>query len=279
MAHANGESRHQIFGGDIQCLQMVLRPGESITSSPGKAMYYSGPLTVDSHFRGLLNFSVVAIYRNTGREDAYIAFSSGQPGRIIPVQLAEFEPLLCLNSSVLCHSGGSVAETGARLRGRQGRTAEPMHFPGPWRRFQALDSGALGNQVFLQTSGLCVEKALERGETIQIDASCLVAMRGPDAIASVRFAYGDWRGLLSGSAVLVWVEVTGPGTVWMQTLPINRLMSRVFNAARTARHGNLGGSFAQAAVGSLFAVIIAAVLASIMTIAVEVNVGERHDNN
>ena len=84
------------------------------------------------------------------------------------------------------------------------------------------------------------------GETLMVDTGCLVAMT-PNVDFEIEYV-GKIKTALFGGEGLFFAKVTGPGSVWLQSLPFSRLASRVFAAAPqrggAREEGSLLGGFA-----------------------------------
>jgi uncharacterized protein (AIM24 family) len=74
-----------------------------------------------------------------------------------------------------------------------------------------------------------VKRELQPGQTLMVDTGCLVAMT-PNVNFEIQYV-GKIKTALFGGEGLFFAKVTGPGTVWLQSLPFSRLASRVFAAA------------------------------------------------
>lgn len=86
--------------------------------------------------------------------------------------------------------------------------------------------------AFIHACGAIVERNLMPGETLRIDTGCLVAMTR-DVHYDIQFIGGIKNTLFGGEGVF-FATVTGPGKVWIQSLPFSRLAERVFAAAPRA---------------------------------------------
>jgi uncharacterized protein (AIM24 family) len=107
---------------------------------------------------------------------------------------------------------------------------------------QRLDGDGL---AFVHAGGTVVKRELQAGQTLLIDTGCVVAYT-----QSVQFEIqyvGKIKTALFGGEGLFFAKVTGPGTVWLQSLPFSRLASRVFAAAPqrggSREEGSLLGGF------------------------------------
>jgi uncharacterized protein (AIM24 family) len=91
---------------------------------------------------------------------------------------------------------------------------------------QRLDGDGL---AFVHAGGTVVQRELQPGETVFVDTGCIVALTQTVSF-EVRYV-GKVKTALFGGKGLFFAKVTGPGTVWLQSLPFSRLASRVFAAA------------------------------------------------
>jgi uncharacterized protein (AIM24 family) len=83
---------------------------------------------------------------------------------------------------------------------------------------QRRDSDGL---VFLQAGAKVIRRELEPGELLHVDTGCLVVLTGLVKF-DVKYVRGAHSALLGGEGVF-FVSLTGPGTNWLQSLPVSRL--------------------------------------------------------
>jgi uncharacterized protein (AIM24 family) len=83
--------------------------------------------------------------------------------------------------------------------------------------------------AFLHAGGTIIEKTLNPGETIRVDTGCLVGMTG-NVSYDIQFVGGVKTAFFGGEG-LFFATVSGPGKVWLQSLPFSRLADRIFAAA------------------------------------------------
>jgi uncharacterized protein (AIM24 family) len=90
-----------------------------------------------------------------------------------------------------------------------------------------------------------VRRELQPGQTLLVDTGCVVAFT-PDVNFEIQYV-GKVKTALFGGEGLFFAKLTGPGTVWLQSLPFSRLASRVFAAAPqmggSREEGSLLGGF------------------------------------
>jgi uncharacterized protein (AIM24 family) len=92
--------------------------------------------------------------------------------------------------------------------------------------------------AFVHAGGTVMQRELQPGETLFVDTGCLVDMT-PQVSFEVQFV-GKVKNALFGGEGLFFAKVSGPGTVWLQSLPFSRLASRVFAAAPQTGGGGRG---------------------------------------
>jgi uncharacterized protein (AIM24 family) len=91
---------------------------------------------------------------------------------------------------------------------------------------QKLDGDGL---AFVHAGGTLLKRELQPGQTLLVDTGCVVAYT-PDVNFEIQYV-GKIKTALFGGEGLFFAKLTGPGTVWLQSLPFSRLASRVFAAA------------------------------------------------
>ena len=91
--------------------------------------------------------------------------------------------------------------------------------------------------VFLHAGGTIVERDLTAGRQLQIDTGCWVALT--DTVTYDVQKVGGIKSMLFGGEGVFFANVTGPGKVWMQSLPFSRLAGRMW-AALPQRGGSRG---------------------------------------
>ncbi len=188
-------------------------------------------LTGDSFF--------ISTFLFNGQGKGHVAFGAPYPGKIIPLPLNELGgQFLCQKDAFLCAAQGidiDIAFTkklGAGLFGGEGFI------------LQRLSGNGL---AFVHAGGTVIEKQLAPGERFRVDTGCLVGMQ-PGVDYDIKFI-GGFKNALFGGEGLFLCELTGPGLVYLQSLPFSRLADRVMAAARAGNRGEskgaagLGGDF------------------------------------
>ncbi len=247
---------YDIFGDDMQYVELELDPGEAAIGEAGTMMYMQDGIAMDTVFgdgsdaqSGLLGRLVGAgkrlltgeslfttVYVNQAASKRRLAFAAPYPGKIIPVDLAQIGgSLVCQKDAFLCAAKG--VSLGLALQRRLGAG----FFGGEGFILQKLEGDGL---VFIHAGGTIAEKTLAAGEVLQVDTGCVAAFQ-PTVDFDIQFV-GNLRSALFGGEGLFFARLTGPGRVWLQSLPLSRLADRLIAAApatgRQAEEGSvLGG--------------------------------------
>lgn len=154
------------------------------------------------------------------KEPGSVAFSAPYPGKIIPLKLEETGTMLCQRSSFLCAEHEvevSIALTkkfGAGLFGGEGFI------------LQRLEGKGL---TFIHAGGTVLPLDLKAGQSLRVDTGCLVAFQ-QSVVYDIRMVKGFKNMFLGGEGMFL-AHLTGPGRVYLQTLPISRMAGRMFAAA------------------------------------------------
>jgi uncharacterized protein (TIGR00266 family) len=239
----------EIFGNEMQFVEIVLDPGEAAIAEAGAFFYMDPGIKMETIFgdgsaqaqnqgffgklaagakRVLTGESLfMTIYGNGASQRQKVAFAAPYPGKIIPVDLRQHDGvLICQKDSFLCAAKGiSVGiawnkKVGAGLFGGEGFI------------LQKLEGQGL---AFVHAGGTVVQKELAAGETLRLDTGCLVAFE-PRVNYDIQWV-GGFKTALFGGEGLFFATLTGPGRVWLQSLPFSRLAGRMLAAAVAAGFG------------------------------------------
>ena len=159
-----------------------------------------------------------------------MAFAAPYPGKIIPVDLSQIGgTLICQKDAFLCAAKG--VSLGIAFQRRLGAG----FFGGEGFIMQRLEGDGM---VFFHAGGTIAEKTLSPGETLRVDTGCVAALQ-PSVDFDVQYV-GKLRSALFGGEGLFFARLTGPGRVWLQTLPLSRLANRIIAAAPAAGGKQVG---------------------------------------
>jgi uncharacterized protein (TIGR00266 family) len=244
MARAH-EIEYKIFGDDLQFVEIEFDPGESAVAEAGALMYMEPGIQMETIFGdgsggndgGLMGklFGAgkrlitgeslfMTLFTNTGSQKAHAGYAAPYPGKIIPVLLSEYGgKIICQKDAFLC------AAKGVAIGIEFTRKLGTGFFGGEGFIMQRLEGDGL---AFIHAGGTILEKSLSPGETIRVDTGCLVAMTGNVAY-DIQFVGGIKTAFFGGEG-LFFATLTGPGKVWLQSLPFSRLADRIFASAPRA---------------------------------------------
>lgn len=235
------EIEYEISGEEMQFVEVILDPGESVVAEAGSFMMMDTDIQMETIFgdgskqnEGVLGslFSAgkrlltgeslfMTAFLNVGQGKKGVSFASPYPGKIIPIDLSAFgEKFICQKDAFLCAAKG--VSVGIEFSRKLGRGL----FGGEGFIMQKLEGDGL---AFVHAGGTIAKKELKAGETIKVDTGCLVGF-SQHIQYDISFV-GGIKNTLFGGEGLFFASLQGPGTVYVQSLPFSRLASRVWAAA------------------------------------------------
>jgi uncharacterized protein (TIGR00266 family) len=231
----------QILGDDMQVVEVELDPGEAVRAEAGAMMYMSDGIEMQTStggglFRGFKRmitgesfFITTFIYSGSGK--GHVAFGAPYPGKIIPLQLGEHGGrFLCQKDAFLCAARGIEIEVAFTKKMGTGL------FGGEGFILQRLEGDGM---AFIHAGGMIIKRELQVGETLRVDTGCLVAF-SPTVNYDIQFIGGFKNPLFGGEGMFL-AKLTGPGLVYLQSLPFSRLADRIFAAAQFQQRGEQRG--------------------------------------
>jgi uncharacterized protein (TIGR00266 family) len=251
----------EIFGEDMQYVEIELDPGEAAIGEAGAMMMMQDGIEMDTVFgdasgqqgglfgkllgagkRLLTGESLfTTIFHNESRTVRRVAFAAPYPGKIIPVKLADVGgTLICQKDSFLCAARG--VSLGIAFQRKLGVGL----FGGEGFIMQRLDGEGM---VFVHAGGTLVSRDLAPGERLRADTGCVVAYQ-QSVDFDIAFV-GKLKTALFGGEGLFFATLTGPGRVWLQSLPLSRLANRIIASAPALGGRRVGEGSVLGALGSL----------------------------
>jgi uncharacterized protein (TIGR00266 family) len=241
----NHEIDYRIFGEEMQCVEIELDPQETVVAESGSFMMMDNEVQMETIFgdgskssggfmskifsagkRMLTGESLfMTAFTNTGQGKKRATFASPYPGKIIPLDLFQLQgKVICQKDAFLCAAKG--VSVGIEFQRKLGTGL----FGGEGFIMQKLEGDGL---AFVHAGGTIIEKQLHPGELIKIDTGCIVAFTS-GVNYDIQFV-GGIKNTIFGGEGLFFATLTGPGKVWIQSLPISRLASRII------AYGSVGG--------------------------------------
>jgi uncharacterized protein (TIGR00266 family) len=246
------EVDYDIVGSEMQFVEVELDPGEGAIAEAGSMMFMTAGIQMTTIFgdgssqggggfmdkllgagkRVLTGESLfMTEFANRGAGKQRVAFASPYPGKIIPADLHRMGgKLICQKDAFLCAAKG--VSIGIAFQKKIGVGL----FGGEGFIMQSLEGDGL---AFLHAGGTIVEKELGPGENLRVDTGCLVALQ-PSITYDIQFV-GSVKSAIFGGEGFFYASVTGPGKVWLQSLPFSRLAGRI-RQSLTLRGGKDEGS-------------------------------------
>jgi len=237
------EIEYEIIGEEMQAVEIELDPQETTVSEAGSMLYMDNDIKMETIFgdgskpnQGFFGKVVDAgkrvftgerlfmtAFTNQGTGKKKVAFASPYPGKIVPLDLTMLGPIQCQKDAFLCSAKG--ISVGIAFQKRLGAG----FFGGEGFIMQKLTGNGL---AFVHAGGTIIQRDLLPGDKLRVDTGCLVALT-QSVDYNIEFV-GGIKNTLFGGEGLFFATLTGPGTVWLQTLPFSRLADRIISKAPKA---------------------------------------------
>ena len=236
------EIAYKVHGEDLQFVEVELDPRESVVAEAGGMMYMTPGIEMETIFgdgsgtqkpgimgallgagkRLLTGESAVhdGLHQHRRARSRTSPLRRPIPGRILAMDLKQLGgELICQKDSFLCAAKG--ISIGIAFQKKIGVGL----FGGEGFIMQRLQGDGL---AFVHAGGMLHEMQLKPGETLRVDTGCLVALQ-PSVTYDIQFV-GKVKTAFFGGEGLFFAILTGPGHVWLQSLPFSRLADRIAKA-------------------------------------------------
>ena len=223
---------YKIYGKDLQLLEIELDPKEGVRAEAGTMTYMENGIDMQTGiggkgitgglFAGVKRMFTgesffITTFANRGSRKAKVGFAATSPGQIIPLDLTQLGgEFLCQKDAFLCAASGIEIDVAFTKRLGSG------FFGGEGFILQRLRGDGL---AFIQAGGAIVTKNLAAGENLRVDTGCLVGFSA-SVDYNIQFI-GGFKNMLFGGEGLFLAKMTGPGFVYIQSLPFSRLVDRI----------------------------------------------------
>ena len=235
------EIDYRIYGEEMQYVEIELDHQEGVIAEAGSFMMMDQGIKMETIFgdgsqkdQGFLgkiwgagkriltgeSLFMTAFYNElTGKRN--VSFASPYPGKIVPIDLTEFNgKFICQKDAFLCAAKG--VSVGIEFSKKLGRGL----FGGEGFIMQKLEGDGM---AFVHAGGTMAEKTLQPGEELRVDTGCIVGFT-QDVDYDIEFV-GGIKNTIFGGEGLFFAKLRGPGKVYIQSLPFSRLAGRVLAAA------------------------------------------------
>jgi uncharacterized protein (TIGR00266 family) len=217
--------RYEISGTTMPMLDITLGAGEAIFTEKGGMAWMSGDIGMETSSRGGVlsglgrklageSFFMTTYRCNSG--EALVTFTPEAPGTIMPMELASGQTLICQKDSFMCAQDSVKVEMhfrkrlGTGLFGGEGFILQKLSGPGT---------------AFVEITGEVREYNLQAGQSMQIDPGH-IAMMEPTVNYDLHRVKGV-KNVLFGGEGLFLAQVTGPGRLWLQSMPLANLAAAI----------------------------------------------------
>jgi len=244
----NHEIDYKIYGEELQAVEITLDPNETVISESGSFMYMDEGIQMATVFgdgsqaaggffgklvtagkRMLVGESLfLTTFTNHGGGRQTVTFAAPFAGKIVAMDLSQLgNKVICQKDAFLCAAKG--VQIGIEFKRKLGTGL----FGGEGFIMHKLEGDGM---AFVHAGGYILKRELKVGETLRVDTGCIVAFT-QNVDYEIEFIKGI-RNMVFGGEGLFYAILRGPGTVWMQSLPVSRLAGRILQYGR--RSGGKG---------------------------------------
>jgi uncharacterized protein (TIGR00266 family) len=217
--------KYKIHGSLMQMVEIDLNPGEAVYTESGGMAWMQGNIEMTTNSKGglmaglgraLAGESLFMTTYTSHDPTGMIAFTPEAPGKVLDFQLAPGQSLICQKDAFMCAENSVKLEMhfrkhlGAGFFGGEGFILEKVTGPGV---------------VFLELPGEVREYTLKPGETMKVDPGH-VALFEPTVSFDITTVKGLRNMLFSGEGIFL-AKLTGPGRIWLQSLPLPNLAAKI----------------------------------------------------
>ncbi len=230
------EVDYRIGGHDVQYVEIELDPQETVIAEAGAMLYMKEGIQFETKMgdgsepdKGLFGKLLSAASRkiagesiflthftHTGTGKSHVAFSAPYPGTIVPIELQ------ALGGSVIVQRDAFLcAALGTKISMFFNRKLGAGFFGGEGFILQKIQGDG---RAFIHAGGTLIEYELNN-EKIRVDTGCIVGFQ-----ESVTFSVeraGGLKSMVFGGEGLALATLQGTGKVWLQSLPINKLIRQL----------------------------------------------------
>jgi uncharacterized protein (TIGR00266 family) len=235
---------YRIIGDDIQLVEIGLDPKETVIAEAGTMMYMDSQIGFDTKMgdgsdpnqslmgkllsagtRVLTGESLfVTHFTNRGGSKQRVAFAAPYPGKIVPIELAH------LGGSIIVQKDGFLcAAKGTKISITLNRRIGSGLVGGEGFILQKLVGDG---KAFMHAGGTVIERRLNN-ESLKIDTGCIVGYT-PGIDFNIETS-GNLRSMIFGGEGIFLATLSGTGTVWLQSLPIRKLIQAISPYGKNVR--------------------------------------------
>lgn len=244
------EIDYEIFGEEMQFVEIELDPQETVVAESGSFMMMNDGIQMQTFFGDgsqqtgglfgkVLNAGkrlitgeglFMTTFTNVQQGKRKVSFASPYPGKIVPLDLSVLNgKFICQKDAFLCAAKG--VSVGIEFNKKLGTGL----FGGEGFIMQKLEGDGL---AFIHAGGTLHKKELQHGEILKVDTGCIVGFT-QTVNYDIQFVGGIKNSVFGGEG-LFFATLQGPGTVYVQSLPFSRLADRIIAHAPSAGGSSKG---------------------------------------
>ena len=220
--------QYEIKGGNFPVVICSLENGETMITEKGSMAWMSPNMQMETHGGGLGKMfskalSGESMFQNhyTARGNGIIAFGSSFPGKVMPLQIGPGREMIVQKRAFL------ASEAGVNLSIHFHKKLATGIFGGEGFIMQRLSGYGT---AFVEIDGELMEYELKPGQQIVVDSGYVAAFE-PSVRMDVQTISGA-KNVLFGGEGLFNTVLTGPGRVWLQTMPISNIAGAFINVGK-----------------------------------------------
>ncbi|GAB2543787.1 TIGR00266 family protein [Rufibacter soli] len=247
------EIDYRIHGADIQVLEIELDPQETVIAEAGAMVFMEDGVQFETKMgdgsnpaQGFLGKLVqmgsraitgeslfMTHFTHRGYGKAKVGFSAPYPGTIVPLDLTQFP-----NGLIVQKDGFLAAALGTKIAMHFNQRLGAGFFGGEGFIMQRLQGDGL---AFIHAGGTVIERHLHN-ETLRVDTGCVVAYENGIDFDIQRA--GGLRSMVFGGEGLFLATLRGTGRVWIQSMPVKKLIQALMpHGGNANKEGGLLSSF------------------------------------
>lgn len=255
------EIDYVIHGEEMQYAEITLDPNETVIGEPGVMMYMTSGIQMETVFgdpsqqnqgmmgkllsagkRAMTGESLfITTYTARGNQREHVGFAAPFPGKLLPMHLDQLGgELICQKDSFVCAAMGT--KIGIAFQKRIGVGL----FGGEGFIMQRLTRDGI---ALIHAGGNMMQRDLKPGEVLKVDTGCLVALQ-PSVNYDIQLV-GGFKNTLFGGEGLFFATLTGPGRVWLQSMPFSRLVGRIASTIPSKSGGGTGEGSVLGSIGGM----------------------------
>ncbi len=223
---------YQIRGTVMQSVEVSLQQGESVYTEAGGMAWMTSNIGMETNMKGgmmgalkraVAGESLFMTTYTSQSDGGFVTFTLEVPGTIIPMELAAGQSVICQRDAFMCAESSVeldmhvTRKLGAGLFGGEGFILQKVTGPGT---------------AFFEITGETMQYDLEAGQSLKVDPGHL-AMMDPTVSFDITRIKGVTNVLFGGEGLFL-ADITGPGRVWLQTMPLSNLAASLGRYIKTS---------------------------------------------